>query len=52
METAKEAKPDKSEKKVVKRLIVFQGNEYDLNNLTKEQREFLAQFPEEVPYLK
>jgi hypothetical protein len=55
METADvKAKPEKKVavvEKVVKRVIVFQGQEYDLNNLTQEEKAYLAQFPNEVPFL-
>ncbi|WP_164489860.1 hypothetical protein [Runella sp. SP2] len=40
------------EKKVPKQLFIFQGVEYDLSNLTKQQKEYLAKFPDEVPYIK
>jgi hypothetical protein len=40
-------------KKVLKkRPLVFRGEEYDLNALTEEQREYLKGFPDEVPFLK
>lgn len=46
-------KPNKEvEKKTVKQLFIFKGVEYDLNNLTKQQKDFLLKFPDEVPYLK
>jgi hypothetical protein len=32
--------------------IAFAGREYDLANLSAEDRDFLLQFPEQVPYLK
>jgi hypothetical protein len=51
MASEQEKKPEKVEKKV-KQLFVFQGIEYDLMNLTPQQKEFLAKFPDEVPFLK
>lgn len=40
------------EVKKLKRLFLFQNHEYDLNDLTPEQKEYLRQFPNEVPFLK
>lgn len=40
------------EKKKLKRPFIFQGQEYDLNNLTAEQTAYLKKFPDEVPFLK
>ncbi|WP_428663484.1 hypothetical protein [Runella sp.] len=40
------------EKKKLKRPFVFQGQGYDLSNLTEDQKTYLKQFPDEVPFLK
>lgn len=40
------------EKKKLKRLFVFEQQEYDLDNLTESQKEYLKQFPEQVPFLQ
>jgi hypothetical protein len=43
--------PVPQEKKKLKRHFIFQGQEYDLNNLTETQKAYLKQFPEQVPFL-
>lgn len=42
--------PQKTEK--LRQLFMFQHEEYDLNNLTEAQKEYLKGFPDEVPFLK
>lgn len=40
------------EKKKLKRLFVFQQQEYDLDNLTDDQKKYLKKFPDQVPFVK
>lgn len=49
-ENVTDAAPE--EKKILKRILIFLGQEYDLNNLTAGQKEYLKRFPDEVPFVK
>lgn len=40
------------EKKKLKRLFIFEQQEYDLDNLTEAQKEYLKKFPDQVPFLQ